>query len=100
MLSNNMRCFATTAAARGLLLRPRRATTPRIIKEANQANASQSCFNISDGAYSSIRLCRAFATSRSMASFYDLSAKTLDGAELKFSDLKGKVVLVENTASL
>jgi len=35
-----------------------------------------------------------------MASFYDLTAKKLDGTEFKFSDLKGKVVLIENTASL
>jgi len=35
-----------------------------------------------------------------MSSFYDLTAKTLDGTEFKFSELKNKVVLVENTASL
>jgi len=33
-------------------------------------------------------------------SFYDLKAKLLDGSEFNFSSLKGKVVLVENTASL
>lgn len=33
-------------------------------------------------------------------SFYDLKAKKLDGSEVKFSEFKGKVVLVENTASL
>lgn len=35
-----------------------------------------------------------------MSSFYELSAKTLDGTEFKFSQLKNKVVLIENTASL
>ena len=35
-----------------------------------------------------------------MSSFYDLTAKRLNGSEFKFSDLKGKVVLVENTATL
>jgi len=33
-------------------------------------------------------------------SFYNLKAKKLDGTEFQFSSLKGKVVLVENTASL
>ena len=37
---------------------------------------------------------------RDMSSFYDLSAKRLNGSEFKFSELKGKVVLVENTATL
>jgi glutathione peroxidase len=32
-------------------------------------------------------------------SFYDLKAKTIDGKDLSFSDLKGKKVLVVNTAS-
>lgn len=32
-------------------------------------------------------------------SFYDLSSKTIDGKDFKFSDLKGKKVLVVNTAS-
>jgi len=35
-----------------------------------------------------------------MSSFYDLTAELLDGSEFKFSSLKGKVVLIENTASL
>ena len=35
-----------------------------------------------------------------MSTFYELSAKKLDGSEFKFSDLKGKIVLVENTATL
>lgn len=35
-----------------------------------------------------------------MASFYDLKAKKIDGSEFNFDALKGKVVLVENTASL
>lgn len=33
-------------------------------------------------------------------SFYDITAKTLTGEELKFSSLQGKVVLIENVASL
>lgn len=33
-------------------------------------------------------------------SFYDITAKTLTGEEFKFSSLKGKVVLIENVASL
>ena len=32
-------------------------------------------------------------------SFYDLSAKTIDGKDFSFADLKGKVVLVTNVAS-
>jgi glutathione peroxidase len=32
-------------------------------------------------------------------SFYDLKAKTIDGKEFNFSDLKGKKVLIVNTAS-
>lgn len=32
--------------------------------------------------------------------FYDLSAKLLSGDLLNFSSLKGKVVLIENVASL
>lgn len=32
--------------------------------------------------------------------FYDLSAKLLSGDNLSFSSLKGKVVLIENVASL
>ncbi len=32
-------------------------------------------------------------------SFYDLSAKTIDGNDFKFSSLKGKKVLIVNTAS-
>jgi len=35
-----------------------------------------------------------------MSLFYELSAKTLDGTQFKFSELKNKVVLIENTASL
>jgi len=35
-----------------------------------------------------------------MSSFYELTAKKIDGTEFNFSDLKGKVVLIENTASL
>lgn len=34
------------------------------------------------------------------AKFYDLSAKLLTGETFNFSSLKGKVVLIENVASL
>ena len=34
-----------------------------------------------------------------MASFHDLSAETLEGETFSFSDLKGKRVLIVNTAS-
>ena len=37
---------------------------------------------------------------RNMASFYEFKAKTLDGVEVTMSNLKGKAVLIENTASL
>jgi len=33
-------------------------------------------------------------------SFYDLKANKIDGTEMCFSELKGKIVLIENTASL
>lgn len=33
-------------------------------------------------------------------SFYDIMVKKLTGEELKLSSLKGKVVLIENVASL
>ena len=36
---------------------------------------------------------------QAQTSFYDLKSKTIDGKEFKFSDLKGKKVLVVNTAS-
>ena len=32
--------------------------------------------------------------------FYAFEAKKLDGTTLKFSELRGKVVLIENVASL
>jgi len=35
-----------------------------------------------------------------MADLYDFSAKTLDGKDVKFSDYKGKPVLILNVASL
>jgi len=35
-----------------------------------------------------------------MSSFYDLSAEKLDGKATSFSDYKGKVVLIINTATL
>ena len=45
---------------------------------------------------------RAVRTRVSMPSmsFFDFSAKTLDGKTLKMSDLKGKPVLILNVASL
>jgi hypothetical protein len=36
----------------------------------------------------------------SQADLYDFSAKTLDGKDVKFSDYKGKPVLILNVASL
>lgn len=36
----------------------------------------------------------------SMSSFYDFSAETLNGKTKPMSDYKGKVVLIENTATL
>jgi len=38
--------------------------------------------------------------SASMSSFYDFSAETLNGGVKSMSDYKGRVVLIENTASL
>lgn len=35
-----------------------------------------------------------------MASFYDFSVKTLKGETKSMSDYKGKIVLIENTATL
>lgn len=40
-----------------------------------------------------------FSVSVKAQSFYDLKAKTIDGRDFNFSDLKGKKVLVVNTAS-
>jgi glutathione peroxidase len=40
-----------------------------------------------------------FAFSAEAQKFYDLKAKTIDGKEFNFSDLKGKKVLIVNTAS-
>uniref|UniRef100_A0AAQ4PPG1 Uncharacterized protein n=1 Tax=Gasterosteus aculeatus aculeatus TaxID=481459 RepID=A0AAQ4PPG1_GASAC len=37
---------------------------------------------------------------RMAAKFYDLSAKLLTGETFNFSSLQGKVVLIENVASL
>lgn len=34
-----------------------------------------------------------------MASIYDYSIKTLQGSDLNFSDFKGKLLLLVNTAS-
>jgi glutathione peroxidase len=41
----------------------------------------------------------ALGVSAQTKSFYDLTTKTIDGKEFKFSSLKGKKVLVVNTAS-
>jgi glutathione peroxidase len=41
----------------------------------------------------------AFAFKINTASFYDLKAKTIDGKEFSFAELKGKKVLIVNTAS-
>lgn len=41
----------------------------------------------------------AFTVKLNTVSFYDLKAKTIDGQEFNFSDLKGKKVLIVNTAS-
>jgi glutathione peroxidase len=46
-----------------------------------------------------ILLFAAFRLKQTSASFYDLKAKTIDGKDFNFSDLKGKKVLVVNTAS-
>lgn len=40
-----------------------------------------------------------FAFIQATQSFYDLKAKTIDGKDFNFSDLKGKKVLIVNTAS-
>lgn len=40
-----------------------------------------------------------FAFKQATQSFYDLKAKTIDGKDFNFSDLKGKKVLIVNTAS-
>lgn len=42
---------------------------------------------------------QATETNATTMSFYDLSAKTIDGEDFSFSDLKGKRVLIVNTAS-
>ena len=39
------------------------------------------------------------STANSQTSFYDLKAKTIDGKDFSFAELKGKKVLVVNTAS-
>lgn len=41
----------------------------------------------------------AFTVKMNTASFYDLKAKTIDGKEFSFADLKGKKVMIVNTAS-
>ena len=41
----------------------------------------------------------AFTLKLPTASFYDLKAKTIDGKDFSFADLKGKKVMVVNTAS-
>ena len=41
----------------------------------------------------------AFTIKLPTASFYDLKAKTIDGKDFSFADLKGKKVMIVNTAS-
>jgi hypothetical protein len=41
---------------------------------------------------------RAALAPRAMSAFYDLSATTIDGDELKFESFKGKPVLITNVA--
>lgn len=41
----------------------------------------------------------AFTIKLSTSTFYDLKAKTIDGKEFSFADLKGKKVMIVNTAS-
>ena len=41
----------------------------------------------------------AFTSTEAQTSFYDLKTKTIDGKEFKFSELKGKKVMIVNTAS-
>ncbi len=41
----------------------------------------------------------AFTVKINTASFYDLKAKTIDGKDFNFSDLKGKKIMIVNTAS-
>jgi glutathione peroxidase len=41
----------------------------------------------------------AFIISANAQSFYDLKAKTIEGKEFSFADLKGKKVMIVNTAS-
>lgn len=45
-----------------------------------------------------ISLC-GFTHKQSSTMFYDLKTKTIDGKEFNFSDLKGKKVMIVNTAS-
>jgi glutathione peroxidase len=44
-------------------------------------------------------LLSGFSQSQNSTGFYDLKAKTIDGKEFSFSELKGKKVLIVNTAS-
>jgi glutathione peroxidase len=46
-----------------------------------------------------IIMISAFTFKQTLPSFYDLKAKTIDGKMFNFSDLKGKKVLIVNTAS-
>ncbi len=47
----------------------------------------------------SIILITSFAFTMTNKSLHDFTAKTIDGKDFKFSDLKGKKVLIVNTAS-
>lgn len=49
--------------------------------------------------FTAIVVLLAFTNKVNTASFYDLKAKTIDGKDFNFSELKGKKVLIVNTAS-
>ena len=54
---------------------------------------------VSDRHASAPRTARRTAVTPRAMSFYDLSAKTIDGDDLPFSTFKGKPVLIVNVAS-
>lgn len=51
------------------------------------------------GAWSFMQSSKVFPPTLAMDTFYNLSAKTLDGDDFSFETLKGKRVLIVNTAS-
>jgi len=60
---------------------------------------------IPGGGHASIHWCNKIAdvmgaNDNNCEDFYDLEAKKLDGTTFKFRELLGKVVLIENVASL